>query len=70
MLVFLFMGKQLDYLQQILCYIIYINEKIYDVICNNLYCLFMYLGVIEGIGFCYCFLIEDKIVCFVDKDKY
>lgn len=30
----------------------------------------MYIGVIEGIGFCYCLLIEDKIYCFVEKNFY
>lgn len=48
----------------------YINEKIYDVICNNFDCSLMYVGVIEGIGLCYCFLIEDKVMCFVDCNQY
>lgn len=48
----------------------YINECIYDVICVNFDCSFMYVGIIEGIGLCYCLLIEDKVMCFVDKDSY
>lgn len=64
------MGDRIMYFIQILCYIIYINEKIYDIICGGLDCLFMFMGVIEGIGLCYCLSIEDKIICFVDKILY
>ena len=30
----------------------------------------MYLGVINGVGLRYCFLIEDKIVRFSIKERY
>lgn len=48
----------------------YINVEIYKVIDDNLYLFVMYLGMIKGIGLCYCFLIEDKFVWFNDKLWY
>lgn len=44
--------------------------EIYRIIEENIYCFFMYLGVIEGIGLRYCFFVEDKIVKFFDKERY
>lgn len=64
------MGNVFQHFQQVLRYIIYINEKIYDVICSNFDCSLMYVGVIEGVGLCYCLLIEDKVMCFVDRNQY
>lgn len=69
LVLFLFMFKGVI-VKQIFCGIMYINEKMYDLICENLVCFVMYGGYIEGVGFCYCFLIEDKVVCFVDKIFY
>lgn len=50
------------------CYIIYINEKIYDVIRSNFDRSLMYVGVIEGVGLRYCSSIEDKVMRFVDRN--
>lgn len=69
-LVMFFLGDVVDYLVQVSCWIIYISECIYEIICSVLYCLLLYSGQIEGIGLCYCFFIEDKVVCFVEKVSY
>lgn len=69
-LVFLFLGCVEQYLQQLLCWVMYMNECMYDIICGGFDCLFMYIGVIEGVGLCYCLLIEDKIYWFVLKELY
>lgn len=42
----------------------------YDLICNSLDCSLMYMGIIEGVGFCYCLFIEDKVMCFSDCNSY
>lgn len=69
-LVMFFFGLKEQYFEQVSCWIIYINVWIYEIIVVNFDCLLMYFGVIEGIGLCYCLLIEDKIYCFVDKESY
>ena len=52
---------------QIACHITYTNEKVHDLIRNNIQRAPMYSGQIEGTGPRYCPSIEDKVVRFADK---
>ena len=57
-------------LPQIPCHITYTNEKVHDVIRNNIGRSPMYSGQIQGIGPRYCPSVEDKIVKFPDKERH
>lgn len=52
------------------CYLTYTNEKIHQLILENLDKSAMYGGVVEGIGPRYCPSIEDKVVRFKDKERH
>ncbi len=56
--------------QQIPCWITYTNEKVHELIRENLHRAPMYSGQIHGSGPRYCPSIEDKIVKFADKDRH
>ncbi|MFQ6082744.1 MAG: tRNA uridine-5-carboxymethylaminomethyl(34) synthesis enzyme MnmG [Candidatus Aminicenantia bacterium] len=55
---------------KILCYIGYTNEKVHQVIRNNLDKSPLYSGKITGIGPRYCPSIEDKVVKFPHKPRH
>ncbi len=55
---------------QMNCHITYTNEKVHDVIRQNLARSPMYSGQIVSRGPRYCPSIEDKIVRFADKDRH
>ena len=57
-------------LPQIPCHITYTNEKVHEVIRNNIGRSPMYSGQIQGIGPRYCPSVEDKIVKFPDKERH
>ncbi len=66
---FSFMTEKLD-LEQIPCHITYTNQKVHDLIRDNLHRAPMYSGQIDSRGPRYCPSIEDKIVRFGDKDRH
>lgn len=55
---------------QMPCWITYTNEKVHQLIRDNLHRAPMYSGQIQGSGPRYCPSIEDKIVKFADKDRH
>jgi tRNA uridine 5-carboxymethylaminomethyl modification enzyme len=55
---------------QIDCHITFTNERVHDLIKNNLDRSPMYCGMIESTGPRYCPSIEDKVVRFADKDSH
>jgi tRNA uridine 5-carboxymethylaminomethyl modification enzyme len=57
-------------LNRISCYITYTDERIHDVIRNNMHRSPLYSGQIQGIGPRYCPSIEDKVVKFRDKGRH
>lgn len=60
-----------DYkLPQIYCYITHTNERVHNIIRNNLDKSPLYAGIIKGIGPRYCPSIEDKVVKFSDKKSH
>ncbi len=56
--------------KQISCTMTYTNQKVHQIIKNNLSKSAMYSGSIKGVGPRYCPSIEDKIVKFEDKTKH
>ena len=56
--------------EQMPCWITYTNEKVHDLIRENLHRAPMYSGQIHGSGPRYCPSIEDKVVKFADKDRH
>ncbi len=56
--------------EQVPCWIMYTNEKVHQLIRDNLDRAPMYSGQIHGSGPRYCPSIEDKIVKFADKDRH
>lgn len=56
--------------KQILCYLIYTNEKTHEIIKKNLNETAVYGGLVKGIGPRYCPSIESKIVNFKDKERH
>jgi len=57
-------------LNRIACYITYTDERIHNVIRNNMHRSPLYSGHIQGVGPRYCPSIEDKVVKFRDKDRH
>lgn len=55
---------------QIDCHMTYTNEKIHQIIKDNINLSPMYSGQIESVGPRYCPSIEDKIVRFSDKNRH
>ncbi|WP_367680438.1 tRNA uridine-5-carboxymethylaminomethyl(34) synthesis enzyme MnmG [Candidatus Fukatsuia anoeciicola] len=68
--VFSFLGHPTQHPKQIACYIAYTNEKMHEIIRNNLNRSPIYSGIIEGIGPRYCPSIEDKIIRFADRNAH
>jgi len=68
--VFSFLGHPTQHPRQIACYITYTNEKMHEIIRNNLDRSPIYSGVIEGIGPRYCPSIEDKIIRFANRNAH
>jgi tRNA uridine 5-carboxymethylaminomethyl modification enzyme len=66
---FSFSTERLDQ-PQITCYIGYTNEKIHQLIRDNLHESPLYSGKIKGIGPRYCPSIEDKVVKFPEKTRH
>ena len=56
--------------EQMPCHITYTNEKVHDLIRDNLHRAPMYSGEIDSRGPRYCPSIEDKVVRFSDKDRH
>lgn len=52
------------------CWLTYTNEKTHEIIRENIMRAPKYAGKIHGIGARYCPSIEDKVVCFADKDRH
>jgi tRNA uridine 5-carboxymethylaminomethyl modification enzyme len=55
---------------QALCWLTSTNERVHDLIRENLHLSPMYSGAIRGIGPRYCPSVEDKVVRFADKDRH
>jgi tRNA uridine 5-carboxymethylaminomethyl modification enzyme len=55
---------------QIDCHVTYTNEKVHQIIQENIKLSPMYSGQIDSIGPRYCPSIEDKIVRFAEKDRH
>lgn len=55
---------------QLSCWLTYTNEKVHEVIQQNLHRAPMFTGIVEGVGARYCPSIEDKIVRFSDKPRH
>lgn len=55
---------------QVNCYITHTNEKVHQIIRENLHRSPMYSGQIKSSGPRYCPSIEDKIVRFADKERH
>ena len=66
---FSFMTERIDRLQ-IPCWITYTNEKIHELIRENLHRAPLYSGQITSTGPRYCPSIETKIMRFADKDRH
>lgn len=66
---FLNIGKEFN-IEQVPCYLTYTNEKVHEIIRENLHRSPMYAGDIDGTGARYCPSLEDKIVRFADKEKH
>jgi len=66
---FSFMTEKID-TQQIPCWITYTNEKIHQLIKDNLDRAPLYTGQIKSIGPRYCPSIETKIIRFADKTRH
>ena len=63
--------KKSDYRKkQLPCYLTYTNEKMHQLVLDNLDKSPIYSGKIDGIGPRYCPSIEDKIVRFRDKNRH
>jgi tRNA uridine 5-carboxymethylaminomethyl modification enzyme len=66
---FSFMTERIER-QQIPCWITYTNEKIHQLIRDNLHRAPLYTGQITSIGPRYCPSIETKVVRFADKNRH
>ena len=66
---FFFLCKKF-HVEQVPCHLTYTNEKVHEIIRENLGRSPMYAGNIDGVGPRYCPSIEDKIVRFADKDRH
>jgi tRNA uridine 5-carboxymethylaminomethyl modification enzyme len=66
---FSFLHDRLD-IEQIPCWITFTNDKVHELIRENLHRAPMYSGQIQTRGPRYCPSIEDKVVRFADKDRH
>ncbi|MCB9940480.1 MAG: tRNA uridine-5-carboxymethylaminomethyl(34) synthesis enzyme MnmG [Planctomycetaceae bacterium] len=66
---FSYMNDSLN-VEQLPCWITYTNEKVHELIRNNLARAPMYSGQIQSSGPRYCPSIEDKVVRFADKEQH
>ncbi|MDA1052536.1 MAG: tRNA uridine-5-carboxymethylaminomethyl(34) synthesis enzyme MnmG [Planctomycetota bacterium] len=66
---FSYMTESLD-VEQLPCWMTYTNERVHELIRNNLQRAPMYSGQIQSSGPRYCPSIEDKVVRFADKAKH
>lgn len=66
---FSFLNQELA-VEQIPCWITYTNQKVHDLIHQNLERAPMYSGQINSSGPRYCPSIEDKVVRFAEKDRH
>ncbi|MEZ6095860.1 MAG: tRNA uridine-5-carboxymethylaminomethyl(34) synthesis enzyme MnmG [Pirellulaceae bacterium] len=66
---FSFLNDRLQ-VEQVPCWITYTNERVHQLIRDNLHRAPMYSGQINTRGPRYCPSIEDKIVRFADKDRH
>ncbi|MEO1980055.1 MAG: tRNA uridine-5-carboxymethylaminomethyl(34) synthesis enzyme MnmG, partial [Fuerstiella sp.] len=66
---FSFLTERLE-VEQLPCFIAHTNEKVHELIRENLHRAPMYSGQIAGSGPRYCPSIEDKVVRFADKDRH
>lgn len=66
---FSFLNEKIDR-PQIPCWITYTNEKIHQLIRDNLHQAPLYTGQIKSVGPRYCPSIETKIVRFADKSRH
>jgi len=66
---FSFLNDRIDR-PQVPCWITYTNERIHQLIRDNLHRAPLYTGQIKSVGPRYCPSIETKIMRFADKDKH
>ncbi|HSW00220.1 MAG TPA: tRNA uridine-5-carboxymethylaminomethyl(34) synthesis enzyme MnmG [Sedimentisphaerales bacterium] len=66
---FSFLNDRIDR-EQVPCWITYTNERIHQLIRDNLHRAPLYTGQIKSVGPRYCPSIETKIMRFADKDKH
>lgn len=66
---FSFLTRRLE-VEQLPCWITYTNEKVHQLIRDNLHRAPMYSGQITTSGPRYCPSIEDKVVRFADKERH
>lgn len=55
---------------QVVCHIAYTNEKMHQIIRDNIHRSPLYGGMIEGVGPRYCPSIEDKVMRFSEKPRH
>ena len=58
------------HVEQVPCWMTFTNPKTHDVIRDNIHQSPMYSGQIKGVGPRYCPSIEDKVVCFAEKERH
>lgn len=63
------MSKKVNATKRV-CYLGYTNEKMHEIIRENLSYAPKYAGLIDGVGPRYCPSIEDKVVRFKDKERH
>jgi tRNA uridine 5-carboxymethylaminomethyl modification enzyme len=66
---FSFLNDRIDR-EQVPCWITYTNERVHQLIRDNLHRAPLYTGQIKSVGPRYCPSIETKIMRFADKDKH
>ena len=66
---FSFLNRSID-TAQVDCWITWTDERVHQLIRDNLHRAPMYSGQIQGSGPRYCPSIEDKVVRFADKDRH
>ena len=66
---FSFLSDRLD-VEQLPCWITYTNDRVHELIRQNLHRAPMYSGQINSSGPRYCPSIEDKVVRFAEKDQH
>jgi tRNA uridine 5-carboxymethylaminomethyl modification enzyme len=56
--------------EQIPCYLLHTNDRVHDLVKSNIDRSPLFNGQIQGIGPRYCPSLEDKIICFPEKERH